>query len=91
MIYLDFKEKVLDIDPRLVRLLPNDMSPSQFESFVCNLVQKWNSDELQITIECLLFIHNVYLSQKQSDEFIEVLQNHLPVFQNHFLVAPNEV
>ncbi len=86
----DFKNKVLLIDIRLSRLLPNDMSQSQFRYFVQNIVEKWDSDELQITVECLLYLHNVYLSQKQRDEFIEVLQNHLPIFQSHFQVAPNE-
>jgi hypothetical protein len=95
----DFKNKVLHIDARLIRLLPSDMSQGlgqagplakqQFQYFVQNLVEKWDSDQLRITIECLLFIYSISLDEAQTDDFIQILEEHLPVFQDFFMVADN--
>jgi len=87
----DFKNKVLLIDARLIRLLPSDMSEQQFQYFVQNLVEKWDSDQLRITIECLLFIYSISLNEAQTDDFIQILEEHLPVFQDFFMVADNSL
>ncbi len=87
----DFKNKVLLIDVRLIRLLPSDMSKQQFQYFVQNLVEKWSGDELLITIQCLLYIHNVPLSETQLDDFIQTLETHLPLFKDFFMVADHSL
>jgi hypothetical protein len=87
----DFKNKVLQIDARLIRLLPNDMSKQQFQYFVQNLVEKWDSDCLRITIECLLFVYSIQLNETQTDDFIQILEEHLPVFQDFFMVADHSL
>jgi hypothetical protein len=87
----DFKNKVLLIDARLIRLLPSDMSKQQFQYFVQNLVEKWDSDQLRITIECLLFIYSISLNEAQTDDFIQILEEHLPVFQDFFMVADHSL
>ncbi len=87
----DFKNKVLHIDARLIRLLPSDMSKQQFQYFVQNLVEKWDGDQLRITIECLLFIYSISLNEAQTDDFIQILEEHLPVFQNFFIASDNSL
>ncbi len=87
----DFKNKVLLIDARLIRLLPSDMSKQQFQYFVQSLVDKWDSDQLRITIECLLFIYSISLNEAQTDDFIQILEEHLPVFQNFFIASDNSL